>query len=160
MISGIVTYSDYLAASRLHRCRTAIAINWITIFLAIIGIVLLFEGYRKWGINLLGAGIGGFVGEFVQTHVLLPRKVKHLYAQYKGITTPIIYEWDADLLRGQSSTGRGERSWKDFAKVREDDNVLLLYITDELYEVVPKSWFNEAAKLEDFRGYAKAGRTT
>jgi MFS family permease len=132
--------------------------NWITILAAIFGLIMIFIGSWRWGIYLLGAGIGGFVGEFVQAHVLLPRKVKHLYAQYKGITTPITYEWDSDLIRGQSSTGKGERSWKDFAKVKDDDEVLLLYITDNLYEVVPKSWFKEAEKLEDFRRYAAAGR--
>ena len=138
MITGIVTYLDYLAASRLHRRRTAITINWITVLLAIIGIVLLFEGNRKGGIYILGAGVGGFVGEFVQAHILLPRKIRRLYDQYKGITTPLTYEWDSNSIRGQSVTGRGERAWKDFAKFKEDGNVLLLYITDELYEVVPK----------------------
>lgn len=160
MVTGIVTYLDYFAAYRLYRRRTAIMMNWITILAAIAGLVVILAGagYWRWGIYLMGAGIGGFIGEFVQAHFLLPRKVKQLYAQYKGITTPIVCEWDSELLRVKSSMGKGERSWNDFAKVEEDDKVLLLYITDALFEVVPKSWFKDAWKLEDFRKYATAGR--
>jgi YcxB-like protein len=80
------------------------------------------------------------------------------YAQYKGIRSPITYQWDSERLRAQSATGSGERKWTDYAKVREDDKVLFLYITDYLFEVVPKPWFTDAEKLEEFRRYAAAGR--
>jgi YcxB-like protein len=157
-VTGIVTYSDYFAAYRLYRRRTAIMMNWITLLAAIVGLVVILAGYRSWGIYLMGAGIGGLLGEFIQARFLLPRKVKQLYAQYKGITAPIVYEWDSELFRAQNSMGKSERSWKDFVKIKEDDKVLLLYITDDLFQIVPKSWLKDAWKLEDFRRHATAGR--
>jgi hypothetical protein len=160
VVTGIVSYSDYLAAHHLHRHRIAMGMNWLTVMVAIVGAVVIFTGSSKWGIIILGAGIGGLIGEFVQAHVFLPWKVRRLYAQDKGIASPITYEWDSERLRGQSAMGRGERKWKDYAKIREDDKILLLYITDYVFEVVPKAWFTEAEKLEEFQRYAAAGRET
>jgi hypothetical protein len=160
VVTGIVSYSDYLAAHLLHRRPIVVVLNWLTATVAIVGVVVIFAASFKWGIILLGAGLGGLAGEQIQARVFLPRKVRHLYAQYKGITLPVTYEWDSGRLRGQSAMGHAERKWTDYVKVREDDKVLILYITDYMFEVVPKGWFTDAEKLEEFRRYAAAGRET
>ena len=158
MITGIVSQYDYLAAHLLHRRKAAIVMQWLMVPVGLIGLFTILAGNWKWGGIILCGGIGGLVGELVQTRVFLPRKVKKLYAQYKGIASPITFEWDATRLIGRSEKGRGERQWKDYAKVKEDDRVFLLYITDHLFEVVPKGWFSEPDKLQEFRTYAQAGR--
>lgn len=157
MLTGVVSYSDYLAAHRLHRHKAAVVMNWLMVVVAIVGPATIFLGNWKWGIIILCGGIGGLAGEFFQAHFFLPRKVKKLYAQYKGIASPVTYEWDAERLIGRSEMGRGERQWKDYSNVKENDRVLLLYITDHLFEVIPKQWFREPMKLEEFRKFAKVG---
>ena len=131
--------------------------NWLMVATGVVGLTMILAGNFRWGIIVLGTSIGGLVGEFMQSHVFLPHKVKKLYAQYKGITSPITYEWDAERLIGSSERGHGEKQWKDYAKVRENNRVFLLYITDYLFEVVPKEWFSESEKLEEFRKFANGG---
>ena len=131
---------------------------WLALAGGLVGLVTIFVENQRWGIIILCAGIGALVGESLQTYIFLPRKVKKLYAQYKGIALPITLQWDAMRLIGQSETGRGERQWKDYAKVKENDLVFLLYITDYLFEVIPKGWFSEPQMLQEFTTYARAGR--
>ena len=160
MVTGSVSYADYLAAYRLHRHRVATAMNWLMVGLTVVGALTLLGGYRWWGIVISCTSVGGLIGEFVQARIFLPWKVKKLYGQHKGIAEPITYEWDSQRLLAKGETGHGEYKWKDYAKVKEDDKVVLFYITDYLWHVVPKAWFNEPAELEEFRGYAGLARET
>ena len=154
MITGLVTVEDYLAAYRLSRKRVVWWLNIAMLVLAVAGLILLFTQVRSWGVIALCTGLGGLVGEFVQLHFFLPRKVKRLHKQLK-LTGHITYSWDAEILEVNSAAGHGRRKWKDYVALKEDGCVFLLYITDHLFEVVPKSWFRDASQLEEFRTHAR-----
>jgi hypothetical protein len=160
MISGVVTEQDYVDAHVLHRRPVAVAVNWTMAVILVVGLILLLFGIRMWGLMLSIGGIGGFIGEAIQAHLYIPAKVKKLYAQFKGIDTPITYRWNSSALTVQSERGGGERKWSDFLKLKENDRLFLLYSTDLLFEIVPKTWFANPAQMDEFRVSAKGKRET
>jgi hypothetical protein len=103
-----VTADEYLAAHRLGRKWALTWVNMSSAFIALIGLALLFTRAVTWGLIVFCAGIGGLVGEFVQSHFYLPRTVRRLHAQLK-ITTPVTYSWDAESLEVRSDSGHSQR---------------------------------------------------
>ncbi len=160
MISGVVTEKDYIDAHILHRRPVAVAVNWTMAAILLVGVLLLLFGIRMWGLMLSIGGIGGFIGEAIQAHLYLPAKVRKLYAQFKGIDTPVTYRWDTSTLTVQSERGGGDRKWGDFLKVKENDRLFLLYSTDLLFEIVPKVWFANPEQMAEFRALAEGKRET
>ncbi|HEV2612568.1 MAG TPA: YcxB family protein [Noviherbaspirillum sp.] len=155
MITGVVSEKNYLDAYRLHRRPVAIAVNWTAGLVAMLGFVLTVLGVKPWGIVLAFGGIGGLIGEAIQSYLYLPRKVRKLYSQYKGIDAPITYRWDSKRFSVHSDRGNGDRNWESLVKVRENNELFLLYTTDALFEVVPKAWFNSTAQATEFYHYAQ-----
>lgn len=119
----------------------------------VIGILLMGAGVRWWFIVAM-AGVGGLIGQWWEDNFYLPSKVKKLHAQYKGFAEPMAFSWDAEVIEGENSEGYGRRKWKDFVRVREDEHVFLLFVTDQLWHVYAKRWFTEPAQVDEFRKYA------
>lgn len=155
MITFRVTPEDYLSAHRLHLGRKP----WVYLLAAAAiaaGIVLLVLNRGSGAIfpyGLIGAGAGSLIGHWVDHRYRIPKKVARLYRQYKGLDHPISISWDAEALEGRSEQGRGRTPWRDFAKVRENEQVLLLYVTDQLWHIYPKRAFS-GAQLDEFRRHA------
>jgi len=49
---------------------------------------------------------------------------------------------------------QAKRRWSDYTKLRENEEVLLLYHSDVMFEVFPKAWFNGQAQMDEFRRLA------
>ena len=160
MITGVVSEQDYVEAQRVHRQPLATKFNWALGVVTLGGLALIVLGIKPWGLMATIGGICGFIGEAIQAKVYVPAIARKHYHQFKGIETPITYRWDTDGLSVQSDRGAGERKWKDFLKVRESDQVFLLYTTDVLFEVVPKRWFGSPEQALEFGALAKGTRET
>jgi hypothetical protein len=156
MITAQITVDDYIAAHRLHHRRRTITIYAVCAVIVIGAIVLWAAGWKYW-IILLFTGLGGLLGQWWDDRVGLPRKVRKLYAQFKGIEEPAELSWDAEHVAGRSARGEGRRKWNEYARFVENDEVMLLYITDQLWEVYPKRIF-QPPQLEEFRKLARVVR--
>lgn len=150
MISGQISEHEYIAAHKLHRKRAASAIAAATAAVAVLGFILFFVASRKWGVVLIVGAIGGFIGEAIQNRFFLPSKLRRLYAQIKN-RTDVTYAWDHEKLMLISPRGHAERPWSEFLKARENDEVILLYYNDALYEIVSKRWFGDQNDLDTFK---------
>jgi len=150
MITGVVSEQDFVEAQRIHRHRTAVWINAVLIAIALAGVVLLAAGTKKWGLIVAMGGIGGLIGEAIQARLYIPAQARKHYRQFKGIDAPITYRWSADTICVETNRGAGERSWSDFQRVRESNQLILLYTTDALFEVVPKRWFRDEKQAAEF----------
>jgi YcxB-like protein len=155
MITGVVSEQEYVEAHTLHRRSIAVATNCVMVAILGVGVVLASFGVRPWGLILILGGIGGLLGEAAQARLYLPGKVRKLYAQFKGIEAPITYRWGASTFEVKSERGGGTRNWTDLHKIKENDELFLLYSTDALFEVVPKKWFESTAQMSEFRRLAK-----
>lgn len=154
MITGTITAQDYLSAMRLHR-RSSVRrqMVWLTVFV-VAGTVIAAFGHLLPGCVLLGAGVGGMVGELVQSKFVLPRRTRRIHGQQASMRDTYEYSWDDDSLTVSSRNARVERRWKDYLKMLENDELLLLYQSDVMFEMFPKSWFQSEAQARQFRALA------
>lgn len=149
-VSGRITPTIYLQAQQLHRARAVRIAYLCCAVLALAGAVGIALAYR-WGLVVLAAGIGGLLGQWIAERFYVPYKVNKLHGQYKDLSGAFTMTWDAQHLQGQGPSGRSQRPWADYCKWKEDRHVFLLYIADNLYEVMPKAWFSDTAAVDDFR---------
>ncbi|MCC4597917.1 YcxB family protein [Xanthomonas campestris pv. phormiicola] len=158
MISGIISVDDYLAAQRLHQRRPLRRALVLTATLLLAGVPLVIVGTSDAvcvvGGMLGGIGGGGLIGLALLYGWKLPRKLRRLHAQQAALRHAITYAWDETGLEVRWSGGQARRPWTDFIRYRESPQVLLLYHNDMLFDMVPTSWFADAAQREAFRRLA------
>lgn len=154
MIIGQVTELEYIAAHTLHRGKVQSLVKQVALIVFISGSVLFFAFSRRLGVILICATLGGLLGELIQSRFFLPSKLRRLYAQVRG-RVDVTYSWNEENLFLTSEHGQVTRSWSDFLKAKENDEVILLYFNDALYEIIPKRWFLGANNLHTFRTHLK-----
>lgn len=159
MITATTTVDDYIAAHRLHYRRQFAVFCGIWSSILLIGIVMAWTtSLKAWAPILVCVGLGGLLGQWWDSRIGLPRKVRKLYAQYREISAPSEMAWDEDSVEGRSAHGYGKRKWSDYVRFLENDEVFLLYVTDQLWHAFPKHNFSQA-QIEEFRRLArKAGQ--
>lgn len=152
-ITGHITAQEYIAAGHLHRRRKVVLGYWISGILVLAGIVVFFAVASKPGFVLAGAGIGGAIGGFIESRLYLPWRLRQLYAQSK--TAEGTCSCDDDKPFFSAENGQGYHRWADFRKAKENDELILLYINDVLYQIIAKHWFATASELESFKKHLK-----
>lgn len=105
-----------------------------------------------------GAGAGAAIGQLVTLYLILPRKVRRLHSQQSDPAFPFAYSWDADAVYAEGKSGNLQRPWKNYHKWKENDHIILLYHSDNLFEMLPKRWFNDAEQRDEFRGCCRTRR--
>lgn len=160
-VSGTLSQADFLAAQRLHRS----SINrWsllaLLIMLGMGGLLLTLQSGRMLAPLLLGGGIGGLIGMGLLNLLILPRRVARLHRQMKALADATTTHWDEDHLEARSAKGYSSMKWVDFVRFRENKQLFLLYVADNLFYIFPKRWFSDAAQMESFRQLARqAGKS-
>jgi hypothetical protein len=159
MITATLTVDDYISAHRLHYQRLRRIVHIVGTVLLIVGAILAFTSV-KWAPIVIFGSIFGLLGQWWEDRYGIPTKVRKLYHQFKGLSEPLTFHWDAEKIEGQNADGHARRKWRDYVRLKENDEVILLYITDQLWHVYPKRWFTDLGQLEEFRRYAStAGET-
>jgi hypothetical protein len=92
--------------------------------------------------------------------VYLPWKVRRIHRQQKDLAFPFTYTWDSEFLKAQSVGGQSKRKWTNYVRCKENENLFLLYHADNLFEMFPKSWFQDQAQLIEFRSLANRAKET
>jgi len=158
MISGIISPEDYLAAQLLHqRLRLRRALTLTAMLLLVGGPLFVFGTHDSVSMIcglLIGIGGGGMIGVALLYGWKVPRKVRRLHAQQAALRHIVTYAWDENCLEVSWSGGQARRPWTDFIRYRENRQMLLLYYNDMLFDMVPTSWFVDAAQRETFRRLA------
>jgi hypothetical protein len=154
MITGRVTEKEYIAAHRLHGRKMQSVLRQSTLIVFLIGIVLFFAVSAKVGVIVICAALGGLLGEFIQSRFILQPTLRRRYAQVRG-RVDVTYSWDEGKIFITTEHGHAARSWTDFIKAKENDELILLYINDALYEIIAKRWFSDASDQNTFRKHLK-----
>jgi hypothetical protein len=85
-------------------------------------------------------------------YVFLPRRVRHLFDQNKELGAPIEHEITPEGLTTTSQYGNSSRPWSIFRKWKENKDLLVLYITDIQFIMIPKR-FCTPEQLTALHGY-------
>jgi hypothetical protein len=161
MISGSITLEDYLAAQRLHQRRSLRRVLLAMAVLLLLGLAVFAFAKRGSGVDIVGvmlaaAGGGGLIGQTIQSAWTMPRKVRRLYAQQAALRHRFTYRWDEAGLEITWADGRVRRPWRDYVRYRDSPQLLMLYHNDILFDLLPTSWFADAAQRDAFRQLAAA----
>lgn len=155
--NGKFVWEDYLQAQLLHVQQPV----WIRVlsylFYALVGFILL------WGLLSSISGITLllylmpvlFLAAFFPLYrfVLLPRQARRIFDQSKELALPIDYEVTEAGLKISNAMGSSLRPWKNFHKWKEGKDMLLLYLSDLGFLMIPKHFFSDSQQLEAIKKY-------
>ncbi len=172
-ISGQLTREDYLKAQRLHGRRV-----WWERLLSYAAILAFWGGYASAMIHRVAEqGLGeiwDFLwfpililgGELLYYYVLLPTKVRNRYEQFLYMFASFEREITPAGLISTDENGQTEdQPWQDFQRWKENRDLLLLYLTDTEFIIIPRR-FCSPDQMDVMHGYlrenhvAQAGTVT
>lgn len=147
--SFILTQGDMIAAHTLHlksrgRRPRPIMMSWLIASATLFAMQLGQKSQANWSILLGQAAIGGAIFA-----ILLPLFLPGLMGWYAGRRSleqrPSLRRKVTVELRPtaffcqQEHGGEGQTPWQDFVGLRADENVMLLYLSQNLFQIVPKA---------------------
>jgi len=144
---------DYVAAQRVHTRWTRRRLGFVAAMLVAAMLFALAGMYERW-LLVIASGLfcgvvgGVFASEFVR-RVVLPRRSRRIFAQQKNLQRPLEFWWNDDALHGSNERGSSATPWADYLRSRRDDRVILLYLSDAMFQIVPTRCF-EPAQLTEF----------
>jgi hypothetical protein len=150
------TPEDYVEAQRLHlgqRPAVMFTIFAVVVVIVLIGALLILD-VIDWRIWL------GFAAAFVLWVALVPmrfrrrfeRRMKKSFEQRKDFQVP--YQFSiTDQQISVNSPGRGGwiSPWSDFLKWNADDKTLLLYLSNQTLQILPRRFFPSDADFAQLK---------
>lgn len=147
-----VSVQDVVSAYRLHATPKP-SIAAIFLLLATAGIGVSYSMH----LAPIGAALGAAVGMYgwlaVLFFVIIPYRSRRIYRQQKSLHLEHQFEWDDQFLYFSSQDYEGKIRWADFIKVKESCNMLLLYRSDALFQMMPRRCFSSGKSFEDFKSH-------
>ena len=149
-LKGTLTEGDLAAAHWLHvRPRPAYAVIGVAILAgAIWALWFSFSSPRLQGNGWLLAGSLAAMAGFA---IWMRLKVGRTYRQHRAMHREIRLEPVETGLVGETETGRGTTPWGDFLKWKEGKGLFLLYVSDEMFHIVPKRFVQSESDVSLFR---------
>lgn len=157
-ISGQLTTDDYVSAQFLHfRPRTLFKVAAIPpLFVYVWAMWYSFVGPGSkdfdWLDLVLPAG-GLFV--VLNFFLYIPWRIRRTFEQRKSLHEQLNAKIDDSGLRAESSRGNANMPWSDFMKWKENDRLILMYISDHIFLTFPKRFFQNNHGVEDLRDILK-----
>jgi hypothetical protein len=145
---------DYVAAQRLHTRWTprqiAAHAGALVAGVALASIASRVAWLLVPGCALVGGAAGSAIAREFSRRFVLPRRARRIFAQQKNLQCPFEFRWDDDALLGVNERGSNRTPWSDYVKWAQDDRIILLYLSDAMFQMVPKRCFGQPAQLEAF----------
>lgn len=161
-----ITRDDMFAGARFNNLAVAFSRRTVAIAagLGILGFAIFFglaAGDPNRLLIALGATIAPIayvyaimlIGRYVAVYVMVRRQ----FREQRGLTEPHDISWDEAQLRVSGPMLKSQTAWSGYHKWRENERVFLLYVSSNLYQVLPKRWFSPAQAEEIRTALAKAG---
>jgi hypothetical protein len=141
-ILGKYELADLKAAQNLHampgkgtRLLLAFLLGLFT-FLVVGAVILAVQGRISWVLAIYPIFIAGFVALF--WFVLRPAQIARIYRQHKELSSNFEMELTDEAYSIKNDYGSGRIPWKDFAKWKENDRMILLYRSENMFNMVPR----------------------
>jgi hypothetical protein len=153
-ISGTYTTADLISATWIHlRPRRSLGIlGVVVILLSLVAVYLAFfgqysahPGWSRWILVAallylaLALGLG------------IPYRSHRTYQQRKDLQRPCSFSPSDSGLLFSTEGASGTKPWSDYLKWKEGRDTILLYMSDNLYQMIPKRFFASEKDLEMFR---------
>lgn len=133
-ISYTLTESEVIKAMQLHGRGG----NRTLAVLALFGLALVLLGYyTEYKTIGFGGAIGGFVGYFMALFLIIPFNAKRQYKQNRSLRSAISIHLSEQELSFKAETGESNFQWSDIHKWKHGRGVYILYITSNMFHIVP-----------------------
>jgi len=141
-LKGKYELADLQAAQDLHA-RTGKFMQWtFAILLGVLGlfvvagVVFALMNRISWLVVIYPAFILGFLALY--RYWLRPYQIKRAYTQHKELSSPFEMDLTDEGYGIKNDYGSGKIPWKDFLKWKVDKKIILLYRTDNMFNMVPR----------------------
>jgi len=144
-VKGVFQPSDYVRAQYLH-------IRPRPLYKVLGAIVLILFLWAAW-LALTSDDFGAFDVLFLVTiiafvlnfTVYIPWKTRRVYRQQKALQRELSFKFDDAGVSVSNENGQSVTPWDDYLKWKQNDRLILLYLSDCMYHMLPKRMFAESA---------------
>ena len=164
--TGQLQWTDYLNAQLLHLKPKKIVkiIYYVSFFVMALGMLAGFYFLYLFAIGEWHSGLGTILPIFLPSgilllfwllfrYVILPSRTKKIFTQQKETNAPFEMEITEDNLVASNEFGNAIRPWKNFTKWKENEELLLLYISDIMFVIIPKRLIPDPKQLEMIKSF-------
>jgi YcxB-like protein len=155
-ITGTYTVKDIEAAARVHvRLRRSFAnMGLLLITLALFVLGFAFFSSRPiesgWAVWVLVAALLYIV---LFLSVGIPFNARRMYKQRKDLQRECTFSVSEAGLHFSTEGMAGTKPWTDYLSWKEGKGTILIYMADNLYQMIPKRFFTSDTDLQEFRQY-------
>jgi len=150
-INGQYELADFKKAQALHARRGRLAtwgVYYVIGLMALItgvGGVLAIMGRFPWSYVLISALVlGAFV---IVRFVVVPRQLTRVFTQQKDLSAPFEMTLTDQEFSMRNEFGESHLPWDSFVKWKEDKEMLLLYRSDVMFQMLPKRLLHSDGEL-------------
>ncbi len=143
-INSQLAWTDYLKAQYLHRQRGTYVLLGVFVLVSIAGMAyqVAVNGWSEsWPFFIPPPLLVVIISLYY--YVSLRRRVHHLFEQNKELGAPVELEITSEGLTTTSQYGNSNRPWSLFRKWKESKDLLMLYITDIQFIMLPRRFFTD-----------------
>jgi hypothetical protein len=91
-------------------------------------------------------------------YVYLPNQVKKIFAQQKELSSPFEIEFTDTEMIMSNEFGNSTRPWKNFIKRKENNELIIMYLSDVMYIIIPKRIFTDSQQIETIKSYLEKNK--
>jgi len=95
--------------------------------------------------------VGVFAGFLVFFRLAMPARLRTLYSQQQDLHQSLAIDIKEDTISLSSPLGHSTRPWSRFVRWVEDDEFIVLYLTDVQIYILPKSQMGDHHAVEAVR---------
>jgi len=157
-LKGRIAVEDLMTAQWVHvRPRRSFAV--VGILLLGLGVFIWadsFSGRRQWLTNPTNWILPGvFAYLAFMAFIWIPRKIRLSYNQRKDFRHEISMVVTNAGVASHTEQGNGMRPWSDYLKWKEGKSIFLLYLSDQMFQMVPKRFFATHEDIDAFRSIVR-----
>jgi uncharacterized integral membrane protein len=153
-IQGQYTLEDFKNAQKLHlKGRRGTLTGFPAYFVAMAALTFVvwaisstFMSRVDWPVILIPFGFLMAVGIYLM--IMRPRQIARVFQQQKELSAPLEIELSEDGFKLSHQYGSVTIPWKDFAKWKEDQDLILLYRSDLAFTMLPKRFLAGGDQLQ------------
>ncbi len=153
MITGTFRAEDLIAATwvymRPRRALAIVGIFMLALFFVALGYIFLAIRREPELLDWLLLLLVPLTTLFLL--IWVPYNCRRMYKQRKDLQRECSFIVSDEGLSFKSMDAEGKKSWSDYLKWKEGKLVFLIYMSDEVYQLVPKHFFATEADVTLFR---------
>lgn len=152
-IKGQYTLDDFKKAQRLHGRQSAaggrVFLIFLVLFFYLALLVLVLLRKLQWAYLL--APLALLLVFFLFQYLYRPYQLKQVFNRQKDLSAPFALELSEQGLSVSTPNGNALIAWTDFKKWVESKELILLYRSQNKFQMLPKRLFNTQGEIQYLR---------